>query len=209
MSDEKRQTRLLPFRRRRAGVARGGAAAADGRARDEGADAELTALLRAWEAPAPRDEARARLLADFRSRPARQSLWKRFLTASVAVPVPVAACACAALVALTALSLAARVAAPSAEGASGAAARPPQEVRVVEVPVPFERVVTRYAQAARKEEPGARRAARTSPRRPKAEGAGSGRDAETSYFTRVDMAEFEPADDMKMRIIKRGKSDED
>ena len=46
MSDEKRQTRLLPFRLRRGVTPR--PAADSGAAEDFSADAELTALLRAW-----------------------------------------------------------------------------------------------------------------------------------------------------------------
>jgi hypothetical protein len=203
MSDEKRQTRLLPFRLRRAGGAPRGAAL--NQRQDDSADAELSALLRAWEAPAPSEAARDRLLEDFRARAGRAPLWKRVLTASVTVPIPVAACACAALVALSALALAARVATPPAHGESGATAQPPQEVKVVEVPVPFERVVTRTVYAERRD--GGRRTAVPPAARAKADRPR--RDAETSYFTRVDMAEFRPADDMKIRIIKRGKSDED
>ena len=30
----------------------------------------------------------------------------------------------------------------------------------------------------------------------------------TSYFTRVDMADFQPAEKMELRIVKRGKTDE-
>ena len=51
MSEEKRQTRLLPFRRRRAGAAGRGADA--GRGHEAPAeDAELRRVLLAWEAPA-------------------------------------------------------------------------------------------------------------------------------------------------------------
>src|SRR5689334_9010592 len=88
MSDEKRQTRLLPFRLRRA-------ARTDSRGRDVedfSADAELTALLRTWAAPAPEAGARARLLADFRASVGRAPLWRRALSAQVRVPLPVAAC---------------------------------------------------------------------------------------------------------------------
>src|SRR5215211_7838185 len=91
MSDEKRQTRLLPFRLRRA-------ARADARAGDRedfSADAELTALLRTWEAPPQEAGGRARLLADFRASVRRAPLWRRALTAQVRVPLPVAACAAA------------------------------------------------------------------------------------------------------------------
>src|SRR5829696_5636375 len=88
MSDEKRQTRLLPFRLRRAGRADAGAHGAE----DFAADAELTALLRTWDVPPPEAGARSRLLADFRASARPVPLWRRALTARVRVPLPVAAC---------------------------------------------------------------------------------------------------------------------
>src|SRR5215207_736022 len=93
MSNEKRQTRLLPFRLRRAARAEAGA---DG-AEDFSADAELTALLRTWDVPARDAGARARLLADFRASVRPVPLWRRALAAQVRVPLPVAACAAVAL----------------------------------------------------------------------------------------------------------------
>src|SRR5688500_6966482 len=133
MSDEKRQTRLLPFRLRRARRA-----GSDG-GEDFSADAELTALLREWEAPPQSEAARARLLADFRVGVAPAPLWRRALTSQIRVPLPVAACAALALV-LTPLAFGARAwikpTTPSADAASTPV------VRVVEVPVIQERVVT-------------------------------------------------------------------
>jgi hypothetical protein len=32
--------------------------------------------------------------------------------------------------------------------------------------------------------------------------------APTSYFTRVDMEDFRPADELKIRIVKKGRTDE-
>ncbi|HEX8352963.1 MAG TPA: hypothetical protein VF611_08695, partial [Pyrinomonadaceae bacterium] len=144
MSDEKRQTRLLPFRLRRAGARREGAGGED----DFGADAELTALLREWEAPAQSAAARGRLLADFRSSVRREPLWRRALTAQVRVPLPVAACAALALL-LSPLAFGARPWVRAAPQAAGAEAAP--VVRVVEVPVVRERVVTRTVYVEKKE----------------------------------------------------------
>src|SRR5829696_5509060 len=136
MSDEKRQTRLLPFRLRRAPRADAGA---DG-AEDFSADAELTALLRTWDVP-PRDAgARSRLLADFRATVRPVPLWRRALTAQVRVPLPVAACAALALL-LTPLAFGARPWKRTALTPSEVV--PAERVRVVEVPVIQERVVTR------------------------------------------------------------------
>ena len=231
MSDEKRQTRLLPFRLRRG--ARGGAGA--GGAEDFSADAELTALLREWEAPPPSADARARLLADFRATARPAPLWRRALAAQVRVPVPLAACAALALV-LSPLAFGARpwargAAAPAASEAASAA----PSVRVVEVPVVQERVVTQVVYVEKKErgrgrvvppqaaggeslaanQPPARsveaghagaghveaRAEATEPEAPPA-------DASAGYFTRVNMEDFQPANEVKVRILKRGSVDE-
>src|SRR5437588_11570244 len=96
MSDEKRQTRLLPFRLRR--VPRRAVHDFD---EDATVDAELSALLRAWEAPTPSADAGERLLADFRAARWRAPLWRRALAAELRVPLPVAACALLALLALS------------------------------------------------------------------------------------------------------------
>lgn len=218
MSDEKRQTRLLPFRLRRA-------ARVPARARDVddlSADAELTALLRTWEAPPQDAGARARLLADFRAGARPAPLWRRALTARVHVPVPVAACLGAAFL-LSLYALGARTAA-RVEPAAARAEAAPAPVRVVEVPVIRERVVTQTVYVERKER-GAARAlpARTGEREELArrdkKGGGEvetarspepapGEETHAGYFTRVDMNDFQPADELKPRIVKRGGVDE-
>ena len=242
MRDEKRQTRLLPFRLRGAGGAR---EFKDARARDEesSADVELGALLRAWEAPAPSGDSRERLLSEFRSSVRRAPLWRRALSAELRVPLPVAACAAlavlAALFALTArtatggINEAARPARESASAPEGVRA-PEPAVKIVEVPVERERVVTRYVYVERgartpapqslagssryaparandsARDPLARAGAeRQAARATRAADAGAQTSAEpASYYTRVDMEGFEPSDDMKMRIVRRGKTDE-
>ena len=224
MIDEKRQTRLLPFRLRRGGAAREGARAGAGGAEDLTADAGLTALLRTWEAPPPQPGARPRLLADFRASVPRAPLWRRALAAQVRVPLPLAACA-AGLLLLSLYALGARAFVP----AGGVAARgpaPEAAVRFVEVPVVQERVVTRTVYVERKGRGAEQRAA--TPRAPEREAlaaapaapAAPGRgpqepsgpapaaDAQAGYFTRVDMNDFQPADEVKIRIVSRGGVDE-
>lgn len=251
MSDEKRQTRLLPFRLRRDGSARvrpaefpSGARDADADGEEFSGDAELSALLRAWEAPQASAGARERLLAEFRENNVRAPLWRRALWAELRVPLPVAACAVAALLAsLFALFARTQTAVRPAAQSTNADVRTSDApaVKIVELPVERERVVTRYIyterNATRAE---AQRLAAgqqkemsqtpTSTRRSAAaardalaqsgsnrEGAarrqatdpGAQSTAEpTSYFTRVDMADFQPAEKMELRIVKRGKTDE-
>ncbi|HEX7317167.1 MAG TPA: hypothetical protein VF297_24925 [Pyrinomonadaceae bacterium] len=215
MSDEKRQTRLLPFRLRRA-------ARADARANgaeDFSADAELTTLLRAWDAPPQSDDARARLLADFRASVRRAPLWRHALTAQVRVPLPLAACAALALVS-TLYVLGSRAATARVEPS---AATKEAAVRVVEVPVIQERVVTHTVYVEKKErgatrvvstradarEELARRSQTNEAEAANVEPSQSAeparkQEAHAGYFTRVDMNDFQPADEMKIRIVSRG-----
>jgi hypothetical protein len=228
MKDEKRQTRLLPFRLRRSDAGRrvlartGAGLHAD--ADDTEMDAELRAALREWDAPQQSHDARARLLADFRAVGVRRPLWRRALSARLQVPVPVAACAFVALLA-SLVAVAARTTTQTRVAAaehsaivetSGATTSPAPVVQVVEVPVVRERVVTRVVYVEKKE-----RARNDGVLEPSASSASGGANAEkrraadsrddasaTSFFTRVDMADFRPADEMKIRIVRKGGTDE-
>lgn len=206
MTDEKRQTRLLPFRLR--GKA-GRTAGAEGAGAGVPADEELRALLGAWQAPGPSPAAGARLLAAFREQArSREPAWKRLLTAGVRVPAPVAACAVVALLA-SALMHASR--GPRLVLDAPAAVPPAPEIRIVEAPAPPGRVTTRVVYVERESRGAKERAGRLAARG-RAEGPrGADADGEgtTSYFTSVDMDEFQPPDEMKIRIVKKGKADED
>jgi hypothetical protein len=248
MSDEKRQTRLLPFRLRRASQAHAADYACDSRelsadAGEFSEDAELSTLLRAWDAPEPSARSRERLLAEFRAGGVRAPLWRRAFSAELRVPLPVAACAALALLA-SLFALAARTQVPAQSATKSTAVdvhtTDAPAVKIVELPVEHERVVTRIVYVERNAPRAeAQRLAMTqqtgttqqstSTRRGAAErgvaqstsnneaargvrtaiepGAQSSGEP-TSYFTRVDMADFQPADEMKIRIVKRGKTDE-
>lgn len=248
MSDEKRPTRLLAFRLRRDGAARSRGAGYNPDARDDAArgvefseDAELSALLRAWDAPAPTPHSRERLLAEFRSTARRVPLWRRALSAELRVPLPVAACAALCVLAsLFVLASRAQTTARTAAATQTAhaevrAAEGAPALKIVEVPVERERVVTRYvyvernARAADAQQFAATQEATSTQRSTATRAAvaqsNSGREdtrgvrttvdasaqssgEPTSYFTRVDMADFQPAEKMELRIVKRGKTDE-
>jgi hypothetical protein len=220
MSNEKRQTRLLPFRLRRTPRADAGARGEE----DFSADAELTALLRTWEAPGQDSGARARLLADFRANVRRPPLWRRALDAQVRVPLPVAACLgvllLGSLYALGTRAANPRVEAPPTAQTEASA----QAVRVVEVPVVRERVVTRtvYVEKKGRDE---RQAAPLRPGRreelarrddknergaeaPQGQEPAQGQETHAGYFTRVDMNDFQPTNEVKLRIVSRGGTDE-
>jgi hypothetical protein len=244
MSDEKRPTRLLAFRLRRDGAARArnagytsGARVVSSNAEEFSEDAELSALLRAWDAPESSAHARARLLAEFRATARRAPLWRRALSTELRVPLPVAACAALAVLA-SFLLLASRTRTPARSAATQSTAvnvrtTEAPAVKIVELPVERERVVTRIvyveknARLAEAQQSGMTQpftstqrgattraavarssSAREAARQTAFDSSAQSTAEPTSYFTRVDMADFQPADEMKIRIVKRGKTDE-
>jgi hypothetical protein len=218
MSDEKRQTRLLPFRLRRTASASRGT---DEGAEDFAADPELTALLRAWDAPPQDTHARARMLADFRARRHRAPLWRRVFAVELRVPLPVATCAALALL-VSFFALGTRAWTHNAVAPPESAKTEAQPVvKVVEVPVVEERVVTRTVYVEKKERAGVRgvlskpdasglsAASDTDARRePEQQHQRANQGTQAGYFTHVDMEDFQPADELKIRIVKRGSTDE-
>ncbi|HEV2705623.1 MAG TPA: hypothetical protein VGV59_06835 [Pyrinomonadaceae bacterium] len=216
---EKKYLRLLPFRAqddsRRAGD--------DGGRLEWHDDDELSRLLHKWEAPDAPRATDARLLASFRRETAIAAPFRRrFWNASVSVPLPVAALAVLALLCITA-TLLVRPFRLSRETAGEVAPHASETTKVIEVPVIQERIVyvergARRKQSARDENFSERRPSQqrvrqqaTSPQ-PLARGERrSAPDAEThgtGYFTRVNMEEFHPANQMQIRVIKRGNGDE-
>lgn len=252
MSDEKRQTRLLPFRLRRDGAARVRAAEFSADARDVSAaggeefsdDAELSAMLRAWQAPEPSAGARERVREGFRACGVRAPLWRRALSAELHVPLPIAACAALVMLA-SVFALVARTQTPARVSAESKSAdvrtNDSAPAKIVELPVERERVVTRFVyvernapraesqrlaaneqtEETRQSTPTQRSTTATRDTLAQSdsnrEDAGRVRTAidssaqstaePTSYFTRVDMADFQPAEKMELRIVKRGKTD--
>jgi hypothetical protein len=97
-------------------------------------------------------------------------------------------------------------------------------VRAVEVPVVRERVVTRIVYVEKKERGAARGVSTRADAReslarrdeqdetdagtPQREEPAKGQDAHAGYFTRVDMKDFQPSNEVKFRIVSRGGTDE-
>jgi hypothetical protein len=141
----------------------------------------------------------------------RASLWKRLLMAKLPLPVPVAVVITLALLTSSFLALrgsTVNVVPPAPQKLSASTAPP----RIVEVPVVREKVVKRtvYVERRVRENKNLRRQAPTPVRDESAltasnseKGRGQG-----SSFTRVNLTDFQPPDEMKIRIIKRRNSDE-
>lgn len=140
----------------------------------------------------------------------KESFWRRVFTARLPVPVPVAACIALALLASSVLALR-----PSTKEAT--TATPPPIVRqappnIIEVPVFREKVITRtvYVEKKGREKKEARRQAPTGQRGEAALTAryAENESAEGVFFTRANLTDFRPPDEMKIRIIKRSNTDE-
>jgi hypothetical protein len=148
-------------------------------------DGELNRLLASWQTPETPGELDQRVLASYRRHLNRGRLWRRWLTGSIRIPVPIAA---AALLFLCATSfLAAR------KAASFSIESPPAAVhtKIVEVPFPVyqEKIVTRvvYKQTS-------------------AQNANKG-PAPISPPPRIDLADFRPVNEIKI-IVSHGGNDE-
>jgi hypothetical protein len=172
-------------------------------------DEELKALLNSWEAPVTSRSLDQRVMAAYRNRHSAP-FWKRALFSSINVPVPVAAAVI--LLLFTSGFLALRLTRTSTS--QEAFRQPPPEIRVIEVPVVQERVVTRTIYV---DKTGGRRA------RPGKQAGGNqtaevgnaapspARDEESTgkFFTRADLSGFEPVSQMRIEVIRGTKSDED
>jgi hypothetical protein len=149
-----------------------------------------------------RDRLRAPAPVAGEEKAAHASLWRRLLAARLPVPVPVAAALVMGLIISSALAL------RRAPQTQLALPQPPIEsVRFVEVPVVRDRLVTRVVYVEKKRtgerEARAAAAARRSEVNDAAAVADSKPEEETGFFTRANLKGFQPADDMKFRVIKR------
>jgi hypothetical protein len=140
----------------------------------------------------------------------RASVWKRLLTARLPVPVPVAAIILLALLLSSVLAL--RTSTSESKTASQPTvviATPPE---VIEVPVVQEKIVTRIVYI----EKGARAKNDSGRQFPITERAatalaarhGEAESVQGGFFTRANLTDFQPPDELKIRIVKRSNSDE-
>jgi hypothetical protein len=141
----------------------------------------------------------------------RESLLKRIFAARLPVPVPVAAAIALALLVSSVLALrpSTREAATVIQPPVVLAAPP----KFVEVPVYHEKVVMRTVyvekkmrekdEARRQAPPVQRNGARLTARHDEEESGQQG-----GFFTRANLTDFQPPDEMRIRVIKRSNSDE-
>lgn len=135
----------------------------------------------------------------------REPFWKRLLAAKLPVPVPLAAALVIGLLFSSALALRR---APLAQPTVAPSSPPVESVKIITVPVVQEKIVTRYLYVERKRaaERGSRSLLATAARANEVNEsrvAGSPSEEETGFFTSANLKGFQPADEMKIRVIKR------
>jgi len=170
-------------------------------------DRELGALLESWVAPDAPHSLDARVMAAYREQFShkRVPIWKRILTSSVRVPVPVAA-------AIAALMIGAVWVAAKSAGDVTVVMSPPQteRIRLIEVPVekivPQKQYVTRvvYRDGTSGEKAPPARATNDQPAPRLLQIAGD----DSTYFTRARLAGFEAPQELKIKVIRGGEENE-
>lgn len=135
--------------------------------------------------------------------------WKRVLATKLSLPAPVAAALVVGLIISSALAF---------RRTSGTQTITPpvppiESVKFVEVPIVQERIVTRtiYVERKRAAERGARPSSPVAARAAEMNDsalADNKHEDEPGFFTRANLKGFQPADDMKLRVIKRNNTNE-
>lgn len=161
------------------------------------ADEELKDLLAQWSTPDSYAALDHQVMTAYRQR-SRPSFWRRLMTASIRVPVPVMAAAMllillSAAVTLRVLSHEPQLVLPSFPQA--------EQVKFVELPGK-EKIITRIVYVERKGSSVMGRQANP-PARPALSLAVYGGKEETGYFTQGDLSGFQPAEEMSFKIIKK------
>ena len=154
----------------------------------------------------------APVVAETEKNSSRAFFWHRLWAAKLRIPVPVAAALLIAFVMSSALAL---MRAPGAPETNAALPTPTaSSIRIIEVPVVREKIVTRtvYVEKkrttpARESQPGMPAIAQTGETNDPAL-VHSKPEEETGFFTRANLKGFQPADEMKIRVIKRNNTDE-
>lgn len=140
----------------------------------------------------------------------REPFWKRIFTAKLPVPVPLAVALTLALLVSSVLALR-----PSTKETTTVVQPPvvrqaPPEI--IEVPVVQEKVVTRIVYVEKREREKTE-TQRQSPTIQRNDGTLAARRAEAEsvqggFFTHANLTDFQPADEMRIRVIKRSNPDE-
>lgn len=167
----------------------------DGSHEESMADSELKSLLRRWQSPHPPRALDQRVMISYRAQTARLPLWRRILTTSISVPIPVAAAMVAVMVLGTFVLT---------RKSDGIAQQEPiivERIRIVEVPRVEEKVVTRIVYRNRSNEKTDQDKQSIAPQNISLTIA----DEENAkgYITGADLAGFQPNREMNLKVIRK------
>ncbi|HKC65654.1 MAG TPA: hypothetical protein VKB86_18575 [Pyrinomonadaceae bacterium] len=133
--------------------------------------------------------------------------WRRLLTFKLPVPVPVAALIVIALLTLSALALRNRTTAPNLTIAAQPLHETQTPAQVIEVPVYREKVVTHTVYVERKVQEKNASRSKPSDLERVAQPLTANKKKEDELFMRANLTDFQPPDQMRIRVIKRSKDD--
>jgi len=138
----------------------------------------------------------------------RESFWKRFFALKLHVPVPVAAAVVIALLTLSALALRFSTTTPAPTIAAQPSSAVVPSPQVVEIPVVQEKVITRtvYVEKTKRElrnDPD-----QSSKPERNATSIRKRENDQNGFMTSASLTDYQPLEDMRIRIISRSKSDE-
>ena len=137
----------------------------------------------------------------------RAPFWRHLLTLRLPLPVPVAALIAIALLSLSALALRTRSAARVETLATQPLPVAPAPLKVREVPVYHEKVVTRTVYIDRKAREKNEARANSRDKQRVSLPLTANKEKESSIFMRARLTDFQPPDEMRIRVIRRSKDD--
>ena len=165
-------------------------------------DKELNQLLVHWKAPEVSLSTKHRLFAAYQQQTTPVKFWQRIFTTSIRVPVPIAAAFAILFIGLSLLFI------NTQKKEAVPAIPPPEQVRIVEVPVVQEKIIKQIIYSYRKPRQGIEKKhsdpAEAGPSLVAFDGLGN----KMTDYGQPQIRGFQPADDMKVRIIKKGNSNE-
>jgi hypothetical protein len=170
---------------------------------------DFNEALKAWDAPAVPASLDQRVFASYHEHLQRAPFWKRWITASIRVPAPLAAAAALLFLIAGGVALAALKRTPAQTAVMpNPGVTTITKTEIVEVPVVKERVVTRVVYVEKPASAPALHAAQllgtSQPREIKLASHVAGDNA----YTNVDLSGFQPVEEMTVRIIKGSTANE-
>lgn len=138
----------------------------------------------------------------------QEPFWKRFFALKLHVPVPVAAAVIISLLTLSVLALRSSTTTPAQTLAAQPLLAPQTPPRIVEIPIVREKVITHTVYVEKTRRGMKDELSQSSKSQRVAPSVREKENDQEGLFTRASLTDFQPPDEMRIRIIKRSNSDE-